>query len=119
MALDWRSPADEPENEEVVLVWRDLSRSRPGATAQQFGLETYRRENHAQNRRFGITNADAPYCDVVAWARISPPHLSAIKPNLHAFKPHSRFPWICDLCGYAPHEPLKHFQPSERSEPAQ
>lgn len=26
----------------------------------------------------------------------------------HAFVSHRKWPWFCDLCGYAPHEPLKH-----------
>lgn len=33
-------------------------------------------------------------------------------PPLHTFKPHRRYPWFCDRCGYPPHEPLKHPQPS-------
>lgn len=35
-----------------------------------------------------------------------------VKPvdNRHDFVPHKKFPWFCAHCGYAPHEPLKHFQ---------
>ena len=26
----------------------------------------------------------------------------------HEFRPHPKFPWFCDQCGYAEHEPLQH-----------
>ncbi|NTA79917.1 hypothetical protein G6L13_05385 [Agrobacterium tumefaciens] len=26
----------------------------------------------------------------------------------HRFEPNSKYPWFCAVCGYAPHEPLKH-----------
>lgn len=31
--------------------------------------------------------------------------------NRHEFVPNKKYPWFCACCGYAPHEPLKHFQP--------
>jgi hypothetical protein len=34
----------------------------------------------------------------------------------HDFVPHKKYPWFCACCGYAPHEPLKHFQPTATTE---
>lgn len=28
----------------------------------------------------------------------------------HQFRPHRKYPWFCDQCGYGPREPLKHIQ---------
>lgn len=32
------------------------------------------------------------------------------KPLTHDFEPHSKYPWFCKRCGYAPHEVLMHTQ---------
>lgn len=28
--------------------------------------------------------------------------------TLHEYKPHRKYPWFCELCGYPEHERLKH-----------
>jgi len=28
----------------------------------------------------------------------------------HRFVPDKKYPWFCGQCGYAPHEPLMHYQ---------
>jgi hypothetical protein len=56
----WVSVEDRlPENEQQVLVWRDLSKSRPGATAQVYDIETFRTETACLNPRWGI-------CDITS-----------------------------------------------------
>lgn len=35
---------------------------------------------------------------------------------LHHFEADGEYPWFCGICGYAPHEPLKHYQRSPESE---
>ena len=27
----------------------------------------------------------------------------------HPYKPHRKYPWFCDSCGYAEHDPLMHY----------
>lgn len=34
---------------------------------------------------------------------------------VHDYRPHPKYPWFCDLCGYAEHEGLKHTRPSPDS----
>jgi hypothetical protein len=61
-----------PENEQQVLVWRDLSKSRPGATAKLYDIETFRSETACLNARWGITDITLPTCDVIAWFPLPP-----------------------------------------------
>lgn len=46
-----------------------------------------------------LRQVDAAY----GW-RMRPP----AEPRTHVFKPHAKWPWVCDDCGYGPSEPLKH-----------
>lgn len=71
--INWYSIKDKlPEGDEVpVLVWRDLSISRKGATAKVYGVETFRKETACLNDRFGIS--DIRITDVTHWAYINPP----------------------------------------------
>ena len=32
----------------------------------------------------------------------------AAKPSPHEYKPHKKYPWFCDECGYPPHDEGKH-----------
>lgn len=56
----------------------------------------------ADNELTRLREIDAKH----GWKERPPP-----APSVHHFKPNRKWPWFCELCGYAPHEPLQHIRP--------
>lgn len=108
------------EGKKVVRYFSDRPVQEPVAQIE-FARGTAGRENEMPrvvscnwlpDGVYSVYAAPQPAHGTAATERVA----TALPDNRHEFFPNKKYPWFCAHCGYAPHEPLMHVQPSTTSE---
>lgn len=113
LALEAEAP---PETN--VDGYAELEALAKAATQGPHHIYTFARDdnNWEANAAFQAAASPQIILQLIKQTRAAPEnHVEPID-NRHDFVPNKKYPWFCAFCGYAPHEPLKHFQPIATTE---